>query len=222
MPWLVVTAVAAAVLLYFGLQRLGLRRWSLRLLVVTVLPVVVSVLMAGVIGITFQVRHVLWASIPLFVVLGAAAAESRVNRAAALALMSLLVVFGVSWYNRHYVAAYQTEDLRSLAAYLQRTSPPDTPVFVLSGYMAAPVRHYLNDHWTVYPMPDIGSSVTGQQEAVGYLRSRLHSGAMFWLAYTREFHGDPQGRFLDELLNEGVLRRTASFPGAVLYQGRAE
>jgi hypothetical protein len=222
LPWLLVTAAAVTVILYYGLQRLGRRRWLLRLLVLTVLPVAACVLLAGILGITFQARHVLWASIPFFIVLGAGASELRVHRTAALALTSLLVVFGISWYNRHYVADYQTEDLRALAAYLQRTGPSDVPVFVLSGYMAEPVRHYLSNRWAIYPLPDVARSGAGQNEALRYLRSRLRYGSSFWLAYTREFHGDPKGRFLRQLTTDGMLRRKASFPGVVLYQGMAE
>jgi Dolichyl-phosphate-mannose-protein mannosyltransferase len=221
LPWLLVIGAAVTVLLYYGLQRLGPRLWLPRLLVLTVLPVAASVLIAGLMGITFQARHVLWASIPLFVVLGAGASDFRTHRTAALALASLVLVFSISRYHRYFVAGYQTEDLRSLAAYLQRTSP-SLPVFVLSGYMAEPLRHYLDDRWRIYPLPDAGRSEVSQKQALRYLRSRLRPGSRFWMAYTREFHGDPEGQFVGELTRDGLIRRTARFPGVVLYQGKAE
>jgi hypothetical protein len=116
---------------------------------------------------------------------------------------------------------YQNEDVRGLAAYL-RTMDRASPLLVLSGYMAAPIRHYLGDAWRIYPVPNIGSNGDGLPEALRYVESTVPSGSTFWLAYTREFHGDPQGRFLNSLARIRSLQRRTEFAGVVLYAGAAE
>jgi mannosyltransferase len=221
LPWLIPTGLAAGVLLFQGLRVLGMRRWGRRLVLATGFPVIACVLAAGLLGITFQVRHVLWASIPLMVVLGAGASQARGNRAVVLAVVTLFVLFGVSRYRRHSLPQYQNEDVRGLAAYL-RTMDRASPLLVLSGYMAAPIRHYLGDAWRIYPVPNIGSNGDGLPEALRYVESTVPSGSTFWLAYTREFHGDPQGRFLDSLARIRSLQRRTEFAGVVLYAGAAE
>jgi Dolichyl-phosphate-mannose-protein mannosyltransferase len=217
-PWLLLTAAASGMLLFQGLRRLGVRRWTVFLILGTIGPVVVCALAADLLGVTFQVRHVLWASIPLMVVLGAGASQARASRSAALSVAALLLLFGVSRYNRLRLPDYQTEDLRSVGRYLQ-DKDRSAPVLVLTGYMAGPVRHYLPDGWKVYPVPGVGSSGAGLPAAVRFADSTAPSGSPFWLVYTREFHGDPGGRFLDSLRRARALQQKAEFPGVVLYSG---
>ncbi|MEO7986730.1 MAG: glycosyltransferase family 39 protein [Gemmatimonadales bacterium] len=219
-PWLLLSAAAAGALLFQGLRRLGARRWTVFLIVATLGPLVVCALAADLLGVTFQVRHVLWASIPLMVVLGAGASQAGTSRVAALALVTLLVLFGVSRYNRLTVPDYQTEDLRSAGKYLEGQDS-SAPVLVLTGYMAGPVRHYLGEGWKVYQVPDVGAGGRGLPEAMRFADSTAPSGSPFWLVYTREFHGDPAGHFLDALRLARGLERKAEFPGVVVYSGGA-
>jgi len=221
LPWLLLTGAAAGVLVFQGLRVLGVRRWAARLALLVGIPVIACALGAWMLGITFQVRHVLWSSIPLMVVLGAGASRARWNPPVLFAVVTLFLVFAISRYNRHSVPHYQNEDVRGLAAYL-RTIDQGSPVLVLSGYMAAPIHHYLGDDWTIYPIPNIGSNGSGLPEALRYVESTVPSGSSFWLVYTREFHGDPQGRFLDSLARIRSLQRRRDFAGIVLYAGAAE
>lgn len=218
LPWLLLTGCAAGILLYQGLRELGPRLWTQRLLIISILPIVVSVAAAGILSVTFQVRHLLWASIPLMAVVGAGASRWKGRPLVAVSIAGLLLVFGVSRYNRLEVPDYQNEDVRGLAAFL-RTQGPGAPVLLSTGYMAAPVRHYLGDEWTVMPVP--GESAQGREleDALRYVDSTAGKAGRFWLVYTREFHGDPQGRLLQALSSRRAVRLRARFAGIVLYAG---
>ena len=217
LPWLVVIGIAAGILIYHGLRVMGARLWGPRLLLGTVAPVILCVAVAGLSGITFQVRHVLWASTLLMVVLGAGCTQWRSARSVRIALPALLVLFAVSRYQRHDLARYQNEDLRGMASYL-RTTDPSMPVLVLSGYMAMPVSYYLGDGWKVLAVPDAGTDSKNLQTALQYVDS-VTPGNRFWFVYTREFHGDPDGRFIDALPRVRDLQRRKQFAGITLFSG---
>jgi hypothetical protein len=216
-PWLLLTAVAGGILLFAGLRQLGARRWILFLALATVAPVIVCALAADLVGITFQVRHVIWASIPLMVVMGAGALRARHSLVAAVGVVGLLGLFGVSRYNRLNLPDYQTEDLRGVGHYLAR-GDRSAPVLVTTGYMASLMRHYLGGGWSVSSVPDVGAAGQGLGNAVRSADS-LTAGHSFWLVYTRPFHGDPGGRFLDSLRRSHRLEERAAFPGVVVYSG---
>jgi hypothetical protein len=211
-------AIAAGILVYQGVGVLGARLLGRRLLFATIAPVVLCGALAGLAGVTFQVRHVLWASIPLMVLLGAGCTQWRSARLVRVALPGLLVLFAVSRYHRHALPRYQNEDLRGMAAYLGTTDPV-APVFVLSGYMALPAHYYLGDGWKVFAVPDAGPDPSQLRTALHFVDSSATGGAGFWFVYTREFHGDPAGRFIDSLARIRTLNRRREFAGITLFAG---
>ena len=218
LPWLVVAGTSAGVLLVHGFRALSPGRWSSRLVLMTLLPVAGALAVAAALGITFQVRHVLWASLPLMLLLGAGAAEiSRRPAIIGPALLGMLFVFGVSRYNRHSVMRYKNEDVRALAVFL-RAQDAVSPIFVSTGYMARPIRHYLGDAPPIHSIPDVLPDGTNLTQAVGSVERQAPSDAPFWLAYTREFHGDPQGRLLEALRQRYSVTLQATFAGVRLYR----
>jgi hypothetical protein len=132
----------------------------------------------------------------------------------ALLLLALLLV---SRYNRIVLPQYQNEDLRGLAGHLKSTKS-HVPVFVLSGYMAPPLRYYLGDEWKVVALPNVTPAAL-LEPAFRTIDSVTTFGHPFWLVYTREFHGDPSGRFVDSLARVHRVKRVRDFPGVVLYAG---
>lgn len=215
LPWLTWAFGAAAVLLVQGLRRLGARRWGIRLLVLTALPIVLAVGAAGLAGITYQVRHVLWAFVPLAVVLGAGGASWPRSRAAGIAMVALLALFLTSVYRRQHLPRYANEDLAGLARYLGPERGTG-PVLVLSSYMAGPVGYYLGPGWTADTVPDV-SGDESLRRALDATDSVL-GGRTGWLVYTREFHGDPAGAFLAALTRAGRVERRHTFAGIMLYR----
>lgn len=139
-----------------------------------------------------------------------------------------MLVSATAIYNRHSVAQYQNEDLRSLGAYLQQRSGEREPLFVVSNYMAPAVAHDLSQDWKVFELPPVEATeaMESSMELVPLARhtfaDHLPKGGPFWLAYTRSFHGDPDGAILGHLNENATLKKVQEFPGIVLYRGKSE
>ena len=48
----------------------------------------------------------------------------------------------------------------------------------------------------------------------------MAGGGDFWLAYTREYHGDPSGKLLRKLTDDGWIQSEQKFAGVRLFRGR--
>jgi hypothetical protein len=55
--------------------------------------------------------------------------------------------------------------------------------------------------------------------AVEEVRRHVPAGEAFWVAYTREFHGDPDGTLFTTLGDAFDLKLAATFAGVRLYRG---
>jgi hypothetical protein len=79
--------------------------------------------------------------------------------------------------------------------------------------------------WKIHPrsQADVRGSAPLDEAAVQTWLADVEAMAdvdgKFWLIYTREFHGDPQGKLLARLEDEGWIRLEATFPGVRLFQG---
>ena len=94
------------------------------------------------------------------------------------------------------------------------------PVFVISFYMASPVRYYLGDGWDVQYLPDVQAQGDDVTESLGPIDRGVPKGAGYWLVYSRPFHGDPKGTLKAHLTRRDHLKLEATFAGIELYRGR--
>jgi dolichyl-phosphate-mannose-protein mannosyltransferase len=217
--WLAALTLGVAVLAVEGAKAIG-TTWLRRLAPLIILPVLVCVPLAGALRITYQVRHVIWVLIPITLVLGAGISRARRRWPVAAAAISVLLVCAIGLYNRRYLPQYANEDVRGLAAFLDRQSRAPDAVFVMTGYMADPVRYYLNPAWTVYPVPRVRPDSGSLGQALAYVRERAPTGE-FWLVYVRPFHGDPDGRFRRAIMQHYLVERRVGFPGIELLKATA-
>lgn len=220
LPWLAWVALSVAVLGYRGFVALGSKKWRLRLAAIAVMPVLASTVLAGLVGVTFQVRHVLWAAIPVFVWLGAGLAHSTRHWFSRAAMATLLIVSAISLHNRNAVERYQNEDLRGVGAYLRSHSNPSAPIFVSPAYMAHPMRHYAGPGLIIDSIPDVNPEHPELVRVLSTIDSQVTAGGTFWLVYSRPFHGDPRGQLRNALVRQRSLRHRADFSGIVLYDGK--
>ena len=219
LPW-GIAAVAVCLLLVRPLWRVpDLKRWTLQLGLVIVVPLAVCGIAAAALNLGFRVRYVAWSASLLLVLLSAAIVHGRRRAGTVVATVILVGLSAVSLTNRLWNVRYSNEDARGAATYLASSLPTSSPIFVTSGYMAGTVAHYLRKHGHLRALPTVpptGPPTPG----LDVIRTEVPRGERFWLLYTRPWDGDPGGRLRDELRAHAGLRLIADWPGVELYEGR--
>lgn len=216
-PWLVLLAPPIAILGYHGRRVLG-RRALERLGLLIATPVAITGMLSLLADVGYNVRHVVWVSVPGAVWLAAGATRCR-RWPVAAALAVLLALFGIAGANRQWSDRYRNEDLRAVRDYLTSQPEAGIPIFVLSGYMVAPVQYYLGDRRAIYGVPDPPMDSARVSAALRLIAARTAAGKPYWLVYTRPFQGDPDGMVLRALEERDHLQAMARFAGVVLYRG---
>lgn len=236
-PWIAVLALSCGYLGWHGVRCLqqSPRAWPLIFLALAAVPLI------GVIGqlsgVGYKVRYVSWTIVPLSVLLGAGAvAVLKASRwAGILAISLLLSVQAYAIYQRQHVPRYANEDIRSLAATLTAGDVTPGPVFVVSDYMVGPVKYYLNgtlihqedqeDDWEIFEVPESDEGRVSFQDtdsiqlALDTIVERV-SQESFWLIYTRSYHGDPKGLFLEAFEEKFEVTKRIDSTGALLIRAR--
>lgn len=217
LPWLALMAPPLAILGYHGWRMLERPAFD-RLVLFIVAPVAMVGILSLLADVGYNTRYVAWVAVPGAVLLAAGATRWRRWPVAAV-LTVLLGLLGLALANRHLSDRYRNEDMRALGAYL--TSQPESgiPIFVMSGYMATPVRFYLGQERAIHPLRSAYKDSAGVSPALELIVSRTTAGKPYWLVYSRAFHGDPHGAVLDALERRDDLRVVARFAGVVLYRG---
>ena len=220
-PWIAILGAAAGVLVGMTLRHAESSESRLRaasLVVFCLAPAAVIAAVSHFAGFGYNVRHAAWAFAPLAALMALGAAHGRPRWLAWCAVAVVATAFAVAHANRHTTAAHSNEDVRGVARTLVAESPI-LPTFVVSGYMSKPLAAYLPADWPSYSLPDVAIEGDATQLAIAEIRNRCKTGQNFWLAYTREFHGDPHGELLAALRAEFDLKPTADFAGVRLYRG---
>lgn len=219
LPWLI---LLGACIVFFYIQASKRQGSTVKLRILVMLSVI-SVLLCGllseVLGVGYKLQYVLWASIPLFMIIGMGLSSNTHVWMTRISLIILCSVFAISLYNRHFVQRYQNENTRALANYVKSELNKRTPIFVLADYMINPVRYYLGDEWSIHSVPNVGYQGEGLDNALTFMNDESGGNSHFNLVYTRAFHGDPGGWFLKALRQMGNLNKKAEFAGIVLYSG---
>jgi dolichyl-phosphate-mannose-protein mannosyltransferase len=217
LPWLALIAPPVAILGYQGWRVLG-RRALERLVLLIVAPVAITGILGLLAGVGYNVRYVVWVAVPVGVLLAAGATQWR-RWLVGASLVVLLGLFGMALANRHLSDRYRNEDMRALSAYLGSQPETGVPIFVLSGYMAAPLQYYMGPEHAIYSLRGSPQDTSGAFQALQLIESRITAGKPYWLVYSREFHGDPRGSVREALQQRDSLRVIARFAGVVLYRG---
>jgi len=216
LPWLVLIAVSVGVLAKSGFVALDRTKWRGSLIVLAVAPVVLVGLASEIGPFGYNVRHVAWAFIPVSVWFGAGLSRWRRSPAVVISGVILLTVSGVALWNRHFVDRYRNEDSAAVAKFLE-SSGDSAPVFVSAWYMVTPLDHYLTDSSRMTAIPAIRRGDGSVDQALATISSRLATEGHAWLAYSRPFHGDPEGVLLNEVSGSYAVTLAARFAGFELF-----
>jgi mannosyltransferase len=223
-PWAVAIGIAVSVLGVEGWRALRGRPALPVLALLLSLPVLLVGGLGYAAGVNYHVRFILWILIPLAIWLGAGLAAGRNLWHIRLATLGLAGLSAIAIYNRQAVPRYQYEDLRGAAAYLHTHADQAQPVFIVSDYLSTAARYYLEEPWRVVELPRPGGNNGAVKEpsdladADATLASSASADRPFWLIYSREFHGDPQGLLLKHLTATRHLNAAAGFSGVTLYR----
>jgi hypothetical protein len=218
LPWAVPLGLAAVWLLAAGLRDASQRRVWLALAIVTAIPLLVCGALGALLGFSYRSRYVAWGAVPVLLLLALGAVAGRRRRVSIVAVVVLLAGSGIAILNRHTVGRYWNEDARGAAREVERLAPPGTPVFVVSGYMAGPLRRYLDERWPLRAFSR-AETVASPEPALVEIRRTVGAERRFWLVYSRPFDGDPEGRLRQALTSVAGLRLRSSVPGIELYEG---
>lgn len=247
MPWTLAIGGCLAAIAVVSFHSLRRRRLILPLVLWIVMPVLLTGGLGALVGVSFHVRHIVWCWLGVAAWLGVALADvgaawneytdtavlreaGRVDRwrlpFASVAAVGLLIVSGCAVYNRHYVARYGNEDFRTAGRFLANITDEQSPIFVLSDYLANPIDYYSDSCHRVIELPvpgEINHPVRTEDDiesALAVVTAHADPDGTFWLVYSRGFDGDPKGRLLDRLHCETELVEAADLSGVKIYRGR--
>jgi len=178
-----------------------------------VVPVLLCGLLSRVFSVGYKTQYVIYAEIPLLLLLGIGLGRFIHSWSTRTAFVFLCVLFAISLYNRRYDPGYQVEDTRALGSFLSQRSNYSKTVFVMADYMVSPVRYYLGDGWNVLPIPSVDIKGENLDRALGCMSESAQEGSPYWLVYARAFHSDP-GHFLRRaLVQNGAIKHETDFAG---------
>jgi hypothetical protein len=223
-PWVALLGAATTVLLVLAITSFPPDKRKRRLAWLAIFclaPPAIIGLVSDFGGFGYNTRHVVWASAPLVAVLAAGIANAKPRWLAGVAASMLAVAFAFAHYNRLASNSHRNEDARAVAKFVKEQDPK-APVFVLSGYMSVPLKAYLPAEASVVALPSADSSEDAVQQAVESVRQHTPQGRSFWLAYSRPFHGDPQGTLFAALDSAYELHGIVEFAGFHIYSGRVK
>jgi hypothetical protein len=208
-PWILAVGIPGYVLVAIGWTRLRPGDSKTVLTMMAAVPVLAVGLVSVVAPFGFNIRHTVWLFIPLITFAGRAIDDRRwwVRAAFGLVAVSSLIAIG----NRNLNADHRNEDVARLAPHISQAA--EDPVYVISGYMAEPVLHYLESGVMVIGLPDVAEDGAGLEAAL----SQIDTERPYWLVVSRAFHGDPRGLVVAALRPQ--LTETVSYAGVILYRG---
>lgn len=227
-PWAISLGSAAAVLL--GLAWIAMRGkqrgdWLAWFTAFCLVPPAIIGAVSSFANFGYNARHAVWACLPLYVLMGVGMASGQRRSLRITAIAVLALGFAVAHFNRQTSDVHRNEDLRAAARFIA-TFEETAPIFVLSGYMSKPLAVYLPEENAPHPLPDAGvdapSSNEAMKQASDLIRSHVRPGEVFWLVYSREFHGDPRGTMLFSLKEQFALQPQHTFAGVQLFLGTAK
>ncbi|MDJ0663414.1 MAG: glycosyltransferase family 39 protein [Acidimicrobiia bacterium] len=236
LPWLLIIGSSAIYLFVHGWKALS-PSWRLRLGVPLLMPLVLLSLFSAWIGVAFRVRYLSWLVVPLaiWLVAGFLAASGKARFLAGTALIAVMVL---AIGTRLTIDEYKVEDARAAAEYV--AANPDLPAVALAWYMTKPIEYYLGEESaTVLPedkgfgrfeyheqlenrvvqIPPVRDDDPNMTRQADVLERVVDPGEEYLFIYSRPFHGDPEGRFLDARREADGLRPVADYAGITIYRG---
>jgi len=215
LPWLLSVGTLAGCLLASLMRKSHPYRTDL--LVLLILPVACACVAAAGFEISsYNVRYAVPSLLPLVLLLAIALTSSGNQKISLLLSLIFVTVSAVSLTHRHYYTTYQNEDSHAACQFIVANSTAMQPVFTIAHYMEEPARYYLPPDYQVIPLREVLAEGESFGAAVEQINQQT---GIFWVFYSRAFHGDPAGRFKQLLLNSPRISHQGTWAGVELYRG---
>lgn len=222
LPWVALFGAATIVLVALAAQSFGVEEQKRRLAWLATFclaPAAIIGVVSHFANFGYNTRHALWAGVPLMAMLAVGIARGRPRGLAGVAATMLAVGFAFAHFNRLVSYSHRTEDARAVAEFVT-AEDPQAPIFVLSGYMRGPLATYLPAEAPLFALPSADADEHSADLVVDEVRRHTPANRSFWLAYTRPFHGDPQGNRFAALDDAFELHGIVEFAGFQVYSGK--
>ena len=148
-PWAALSFGASASLIMVALRnRKSSEKWLL--LGLLTIPTSIAIMLSYWLGFSFVSRYLACLIVPVALVVGVAF-ERPSNPVAFVGLVILLMINGLSFYNRNWSSRYDRENYRAVVALISQ-SDKSPRVLVLSHYLSHSLRKAAPVHWDIVPV----------------------------------------------------------------------
>jgi mannosyltransferase len=199
MPWLDVVWVVFAALLALGVTALRRRPAVLALLLTLFLTPLIGELMVSLLRPVFYERTLIWATIPLYVLMAAGIAALRRPTVAMAAIAILMAANGFSL--QEYYNNFQKEGWREAAAYVGPQAREGDLILFNASWVQIPFDYYfraadkpLEEHGLPADLFERGILEPKMSPAdLPRLRVLIQGHPRVWLVYSHDWYTDSQG-----------------------------
>ena len=148
-PWAILSFGASASLLLVALRnRIIDRKWLL--LGLLTIPTIIAIILSYWLGFSFVSRYLACLIVPVALVV-AVAFDHPSKPVAFVGLAILLMINGLSFYNRNCSSRYDRENYRAIVELISQ-SDNSPRVLVLSHYISHALRKAAPEHWDIVPV----------------------------------------------------------------------
>lgn len=148
-PWAILSFGASASLILRAYQSSKSFEWWILVALLTI-PTLIAISLSLTIGFSFVSRYLACLVVPVALLVGMACGRAN-NRGAFLALTVLLVVNGLSFYNRNWHSRYDKENYRLVVERIKQLDQSPR-VLVLSHYISHAMRKASPEGWQITPI----------------------------------------------------------------------
>ncbi|MCU0720585.1 MAG: glycosyltransferase family 39 protein [Pirellula sp.] len=148
-PWAVLSFGASGCLLLVAFRsRKSLEKWLL--LGLLTIPTLIAITLSYWLGFSFVSRYLACLIVPVALVVGVAF-DRPSKPVAFVGLAILLMINGLSFYNRNWSSRYDRENYRAIVELISQ-SDESPRVLVLSHYISHALRKAAPEHWDIVPV----------------------------------------------------------------------
>ncbi len=224
-----VVSVALAALALLGLARLRQKPIRAALLTIAFVTPIAGELLVSLWRPIFYARTLIWASLPLYVLMAVGLASwRRRSRLFIAALIALLAVNGLALHN--YYVDFEKEAWDEAAALVAERVRPDDLILFNATWGQIPFDYYFRRLYN-HPVDEHGAPVDlcglfergvlepqMTEEDLPRLQALVRDRERVWLIYSHDWYTDPQGLIPSALEVELELRREWKFVGLQVSQ----